>query len=276
MRELNRIFGLSRASRVKRARVRGHGLLQLCVWAMFRWLAVLRRCPFAPPALPGFTATMSSSDSHPLSTASSLVRLGPRLRSTDPKGSELGARQGMGLAGFVIIVMSRSKRSRTPGRPAALAMSALRDVVCGVMQRIDLSQQHSFGAQCPSRSASSVTLVPRVLPLPTASPTSLPSWTQGWVPGSWLGTTWGDSHSSTMTPCRPLRITGDLLPRGLAHHRANRAFVWPIRYPLGWRGHGDAEKVTRIEPRPHRVANDLVHGVLSPSITVGSRRCPPR
>jgi len=89
---------------------------------------------------------MSGSDSHVLSTASSLSRLGERLRDTDPEGSDLGARQGVGLAGFVVIAMSRSKRSRTPGRPAALAMSALRAVVCGDIQRIDLSQHRFRGS----------------------------------------------------------------------------------------------------------------------------------
>ena len=63
-----------------------------------------------------------------------------------------------------------------------------------------------------------------LLPPPAASPTSLPNWAQGWVSGSWRGTTWGDAHSSMMTPCRPLRIRGELLPRGLGPLvRARRA-----------------------------------------------------
>ena len=120
---------------------------------MFPLIVILNRLPLAPAALPAFIATMGISDfPTPL--------LPPLLLRLVGKRVGIRQRQCRDLLGYRMFSVSGSKRSKIPGGNNGLAFNARCFVVCRPIYTFNPFQME-FRDSIPSRSALSVTIVPR-------------------------------------------------------------------------------------------------------------------
>jgi hypothetical protein len=142
---------------------------------MFPLSVISNRCPFAPAALPAFSATLGTSDSQTSPPPSSLFRL---VREC----AHNFMRQCLGLLGYRAIAVSDSTRLFNPGWVSPARQCAGETVACWRLETIGPLPRGHFGTSSPSRSASPVTIAPRLLSClrikhgVTAVPARLDTW----------------------------------------------------------------------------------------------------